>query len=228
MNNRYSIDRDPTVVGEACTIFRYLVGKLVNVFHRGWKVITTKPRTLGRTLECGFKIPPPGQVSMELVGGSWESINSPYRKTLRVQYAEKSASREFARNYDPPFSLSSSSQFQIFPRATLPTHFLNPLPLSSFIPLLIFLSPLPPPDSFSHLFSLPIPHIFSPPLSNFHLSNSSITAILPNLFAFFPPSRRKNVDGASKDRSPRGNRMSNIFAEAGGQLGIQVSVRIRE
>lgn len=101
MNNRYSIDRDPTAVGEACTIFRYLVGKLVNVFHRGWKVITTKPRTLGRTLECGFKIPPPGQVSMELVGGSWESINFPYRKTLRVQYAEKSASREFARNYDP-------------------------------------------------------------------------------------------------------------------------------
>lgn len=163
MNNRYSIDRDPTVVGEACTIFRYLVGKLVNVFHRGWKVITTKPRTLGRTLECGFKIPPPGA---SLYGTRWwiVGINKfPVSKNAESTIRGKIGKPRICAKLRSPFSLSSSSQFQIFPRATLPTHFLNPLPLSSFIPLLIFLSPLPLPDSFSHLFSLPIPHIFSPP-----------------------------------------------------------------
>lgn len=141
---------------EACAIFRYPVGKLVNVFHRGWKVITTKPRTLGRTLECGFKIPP----GASLYGTRWwiVGINKfpPYRKTLRVQYAEKSASREFARNYDPLFPFSSSSQFQIFPR--YPPIFLDPLSLFIFYSITNF--PLP---------STHFPTRFFPPhpLSNF-------------------------------------------------------------
>lgn len=127
---------------------------------------------------------------MELVGGSWESINSPYRKTLRVQYAEKSASREFARNYDPFSLFHRPPNFKYSRVPRYPPIFLDPLPLSSFIPLLIFLFPR---LIFPLVFSLPIPHISPPtppppPLSNFHLSNSSITAILlPNLFAFPPP-----------------------------------------
>ena len=79
---------------------------------------------------------------MELVCGSWESINSPYRKMLRVQYAEKSTRREFARNYDP-FSLSSSSQFRT------PTYFYLPPSLS--LSLSFFLHPF-----FSSLIVLPV------------------------------------------------------------------------
>lgn len=103
-------------------IFPFPVSKLVNVSYRGRRVIS-KAESLGCTLDCGFKIPRRQAATMELVCGSWESINSPYRKTLRVQYAEKSTRREFARNYDP-FSLSSSSQFRT------PTYFYLPLPLS--------------------------------------------------------------------------------------------------
>lgn len=134
---------------------------------------------------------------MELVCGSWESINSPYRKTLRVQYAEKSTRREFARNYDP-FSLSSSSQFRT------PTYFylsLSPSPslslfLHPFFHLSSYYQSLPvPPTGFSYcLFTSsisplrPAPHFlhFSlRPLSNFHLSNSSVTAASYLTFAFF-------------------------------------------
>lgn len=97
---------------------------------------------------------------MELVGGSWESINSPYRKTLRVQYAEKSASREFARNYDPFSLFHRPPNFKYSRVPRYPPIFLDPLPLSSFIPLLIFLFPR---LIFPLVFSLPIPHI-SPPL----------------------------------------------------------------
>lgn len=147
---------------------------------------------------------------MELVCGSWESINSPYRKTLRVQYAEKSTRREFARNYDP-FSLSSSSQFRT------PTYFyLPPLSLSLFLSTPLFfishrITSLPvPPTGFSYcLFmssispSRPAPHFlhFSlRPLSNFHLSNSCVTTASYLTFAFFsllaekmPMARQKTV-----------------------------------
>lgn len=114
---------------------------------------------------------------MELVGGSWESINSP-RIEKRWEYnTRKNRQAANLREITIPFSLSHRPPNFKYSRVTRP-FFSIPFPFSSFIPLLIFLFPR---LIFPLVFSLPIPFLIS------HLSNSSITAILlPNLFAFPP------------------------------------------
>lgn len=158
MNNRYSIDRDPTAVGEACTIFRYLVGKLVNVFHRGWKVITTKPRTLGRTLECGFKIPPPGA---SLYGTRWWIVG--INKFPVSKNAESTIRGKIGK-----------------PRICAKLR-------SSFLSLIVLPISNIPACHVTHPFSQsPSPFIFYS-ITNFPLSSSSPRLIFPSFFPSHPP-----------------------------------------
>lgn len=196
MNNRYSIDRDPTVV-EACTIFRYLVGKLVNVFHRGWKVITTKPRTLGRMLECGFKIPP----RASLYGTRWWIVG------INKFPVSKNAESTIRGKIGKPricAKLRSLLSFIVLPISNIPachvtTHFLDPLPFSSFIPLLIFLFPLSS-THFPIFFPFPFPTFFPSPflisisrIPSSPLSYLTYSPFFPHLAEKMSMARQKTV-----------------------------------
>lgn len=221
-------------MNETRIIFRFPVSKLVNVSYRGRRVIS-KAESLGCTLDCGFKIPR-RQAShhgtrLWIVGINKFPVSENAEGTIRGKIDKARICTKLRPLLSfIVFSISYTNIFLSPPSFSL---FLHPffsslivLPASLFLLLdspIVFLRPR------SLLYDRPL--IFYTFLSvPFLIFISRIPPSPPRLtlhLPFFSPLGRKNADGASKDRSPRGNRMSNIFVGAGGQLGIQVSLRTR-
>lgn len=181
-------------------IFRFPVSKLVNVSYRERRVIS-KAESLGCTLDCGFKIPrrQPSHHGTRLwiVGINKFPVSENAEGTIRGKI-DKARIRTKLRPL-LSFIVFSISYTNIFLSLPISPSLSLSLFLHPFFHLSSYYQSLPvPPTGFSYcLFTSsisplrPAPHFlhFSlRPLSNFHLSNSSVTAASYLTFAFFFPS----------------------------------------